>query len=112
MTFDMVEGANRIAAVIAIATVPRVGEEDIIVLVVANPLATALGPHEPATFAAQPAAWGVRLRCFRLAGVGLSDGWFLHNVALKTLSLLAGSRASSQTRDEAAATARGLRTGW
>ena len=59
----MVEAAKRVAAVVAMATVSRVGEEHILVLIIANPLATALGPHEPATFAAQPAAWGVRLQC-------------------------------------------------
>src|ERR1017187_9811066 len=78
MTFDMVEAAKRVAAVVATATVSRVGEEHILVLVVANPLATALGPHEPATFAAQSAASHVRLRFFRLVGVGLSDGWSFH----------------------------------
>jgi hypothetical protein len=64
MTFAVVEGTKRVAAVISMATVSRVGEKHIVVLVVANPLATTLGLDESSAFAAQPAAWGVRIQFF------------------------------------------------
>ena len=62
MPFVVVAATKREAAVIARATIPRVGEEDIVALVVANPLAAALGLDELGLLAAQPATWGVGIR--------------------------------------------------
>ena len=55
VAFVMVMGAPGVAPVVAVATVPGIGEEDVFVLVVANPLAAAFRAGEPARLAAQSA---------------------------------------------------------
>jgi hypothetical protein len=52
----MVKRAKRVAVVIARATVPRVGEQDVFVMVVADPIAAATGPHQILRLAAETAA--------------------------------------------------------
>lgn len=52
----IVKRANRVAVVVACATVPRVGEQDVFVMVVADPIAAATGPHQILRLAAQAAA--------------------------------------------------------
>ena len=39
-------GAKRVPAVIAMAAIPRIGEHNVLVLVIADPLATASRPHK------------------------------------------------------------------
>ena len=60
----MMKVANRVAPMIARATVPRVGKQDVIAFVVANPVAAAIGLDEVLGLAAKTAAGFDRI-CFR-----------------------------------------------
>jgi len=70
-------GAEGVSAVIAMATVPGVGEKHVILLVITNPLTATLGAREVVLLAAQPATRGILFRtpdgsppagCFRFIG--------------------------------------------
>jgi hypothetical protein len=46
MLFGMMETAERVATVIPVTAVSRVGEHDVLILIIAYPLATAFRPSE------------------------------------------------------------------
>jgi hypothetical protein len=80
-----VETAEREAAVIPAATVPSVGKQDVFVLVVANPVSTALRPGQVLRRPAQAAprnwlraGWLCCLRFGRFAGSLLWHGFILN----------------------------------
>ncbi len=56
MPLGMMIPAQREPVMVAIAAVPRVGEDDVLVRVIADPVAAAFGPRELAGLAAEPAA--------------------------------------------------------
>ena len=72
VTFGVVMGAERVVAVVAVTTVPAIGEQHVFVLVVANPLAAALRVGELAPLAAQTATRGVRIPSASFLPGGLS----------------------------------------
>ena len=57
--FSVMIGAERLASVIAVATVARIGEEDIALLIVANPLPSTFRPDKVALLATQAASGSV-----------------------------------------------------
>ena len=59
VAFVMMVGAKRFVAVIPMATVRGIGEQHILVFVVANPLAATFRAGEFALLAAQPATGGI-----------------------------------------------------
>jgi hypothetical protein len=58
MIFGIMVATQRIPAMIAAAAVPGVGEQDVLILVIADPLPTTFCPGQVARFAAQAASGG------------------------------------------------------
>jgi hypothetical protein len=57
VTLREVTSAKRVASMIPITTVASIGEQHVLILIVADPLAAALGLHEILGRAAKAALW-------------------------------------------------------